>query len=41
MYYLVDTNVFLHAIKESVCSVAQLCKKMPTMLQSRKLSSMS
>lgn len=27
MYYLVDTNVFLHAIKESVCSVAQLCKK--------------
>lgn len=26
MYYLVDTNVFLHAINESVYSVAQLCK---------------
>lgn len=26
MYYLVDTNVFLHAINESVYSVALLCK---------------
>ena len=26
MYYLVDTNVFLHAINESIYSVAQQCK---------------
>lgn len=27
MYYLVDTNVFLHAINDKIYSVAQLCKK--------------
>lgn len=26
MYYLVDTNVFLHAINDKIYSVAQLCK---------------
>lgn len=27
MYYLVDTNVFLHAIRDNIFSVADLCKK--------------
>lgn len=27
MYYLVDTNVFLHAINDNIFSVAKLCKK--------------
>ena len=27
MYYLVDTNVFLHAICDNIFSVADLCKK--------------
>ena len=27
MYYLVDTNVFLHGINENIFSVAELCKK--------------
>ena len=27
MYYLVDTNVFLHAINDDIFSVADLCKK--------------
>ena len=27
MYYLVDTNVFLHAIRDNIFAVADLCKK--------------
>lgn len=27
MYYLVDTNVSLHAINDNIFSVAKLCKK--------------
>jgi hypothetical protein len=30
MYYLVDTNVFLHAIRDEVFVVADLCKKNKT-----------
>ena len=26
MYYLVDTNVFLHAINDNIYSVAEFCK---------------
>lgn len=27
MYYLVDTNVFLHSISDTIFTVADLCKK--------------